>query len=152
VLPHNLGDLPSAELAFAKTNPAYASGLLNKKNWFYMGPGSFPSGGWVYMGIVPGGLTYHTVMNASDEAALNGKVLALSQWTGVQPTLLEVQVAPVGPFTVPGAPHGAAHTAICIPQAVSGSVPVFVAANVALNDSGPPVTFQRSASSCSGFS
>ena len=33
VLPHHLGYLPAPELALAKSDPAYAAGLANLKNW-----------------------------------------------------------------------------------------------------------------------
>jgi hypothetical protein len=143
VLPYKLGNLPAGELAFAKSDPAYAAGLLNKRDWFYIGAGSFPTGGWVYMG-----LSRSTFGNAG----LNEKMLALTYWVGVQPSLLAVQVAPVGPFSIPGAEHGAVHTAICLPQVGNGAAPVFVATNVALADHGAPITYQRSAASCNGFS
>jgi len=144
VLPHNLGNLPAGELAFAKANPAYATGLLNKRDWFYIGAGSFPTGGWMYQG---------GASSDYNSASLNEKMLALTYWVGIQPSLLAVQVAPVGLFSIPGAEHGAVHTAMCVPQVGNGPVPVFVVANVALRtDHGAPITYQRSAASCNGFS
>ena len=59
VLPHNLGDLPAPELALAKSDPAYAAGLLTPADWFYLTPTALDSlskaidpatGGWIYLG------------------------------------------------------------------------------------------------------
>ena len=53
VLPHKLGDLPAPELAFAKSDPAYAAGLLTPADWMHLTPYSknLPaSGGWIYLG------------------------------------------------------------------------------------------------------
>ena len=71
VLPHNLGDLPAPELALAKSDPAYAAGLLTPADWMYLTP--YPknipaTGGWVYLGSdgqgVSGGPNITSLVNA----------------------------------------------------------------------------------------
>ena len=71
VLPHHLGDLPAPELTLAKSDPAYAAGLLTPADWFYTAPGpglSLSEYGWVYLGgdnpSVVGGPNITPLMNA----------------------------------------------------------------------------------------
>ena len=57
VLPHNLGDLFAPELALAKSDPAYAAGLLTPADWVNIPPysGATPNEeGWIYMGTATG--------------------------------------------------------------------------------------------------
>lgn len=54
VLPHNLGDLPASELALAKSDSTYATGLANPGNWMQLSStkpgGSHSSSLWYYAG------------------------------------------------------------------------------------------------------
>ncbi len=56
VLPYHLGYLPAPELAWAKSDPAYAAGLANLNDWTSISPPSGPGGlapnfyGWYYIG------------------------------------------------------------------------------------------------------
>ena len=57
VLPHNLGDLFAPELALAKSDPAYAAGLLTPADWVNIPPYSGATSneqGWIYMGTATG--------------------------------------------------------------------------------------------------
>jgi hypothetical protein len=45
VLPHKLGYLPAPELALAKSDPAYAAGLVGLKDWTYIKPPFAPTKG-----------------------------------------------------------------------------------------------------------
>ncbi|MHB8191273.1 MAG: hypothetical protein ACYDHP_12815 [Ferrimicrobium sp.] len=54
VLPYKLGYLPAPELALAKSDPAYAAGLVNLKDWIDLpaAPNTLPSeNGWFYLGV-----------------------------------------------------------------------------------------------------
>ena len=57
VLPNKLGDLPAPELALAKSDPAYAAGLLTPADWVNIPPytGATPNEeGWIYVGTATG--------------------------------------------------------------------------------------------------
>ncbi len=82
VLPHNLGDLPAPELALAKSDPAYAAGLLTPADWMYLTPYSQnvpASGGWVYLG----GDNPSVVGGPNITPLVNAKTSIDSQWGSV---------------------------------------------------------------------
>ncbi len=72
VLPHGLGTLPASELALAKTDHAYAAGLLNPADWIDIRPTAHTKPyqqGWFYVGGMTG---------SSMSAVISAKVIAAS--------------------------------------------------------------------------
>ena len=83
VLPYNLGYLPAPELALAKVDPSYASGLAIAKDWTQIqtqdssGLGAVET--WVYVGT--SGDAWSISLAKSDVTGLNYKIL----WTDGAP-------------------------------------------------------------------
>ncbi|MGC9154501.1 MAG: hypothetical protein ACP5HZ_02520 [Ferrimicrobium sp.] len=143
VLPHHLGDLPAPELAIAKSDPAYASGLLTPSYWEHLDNGgtAVMSSGWFYLGPPspsvgaikakmsltgeisdPSGVV-PTIQKTSvpivsyqlRDLAFSSSFIGLQGYAIIGPTNLEVRVAPIGTLTI----NGVAHSAFCVPQPIA---------------------------------
>jgi len=143
VLPHNLGYLPAPELALAKTDPAYASGLANAaywdrlsnpgtdsmvSGWFYEGPPS-PSVAAVKAKMEltviisdPSGITPITqttnvpIVSYQLRHLVSGNsVTGLQGYTIIGPTDLEVRAGPIGTLSI----NGVTHSAFCVPTPIA---------------------------------
>ncbi len=76
VLPHNLGDLPAPELALAKSDPAYAAGLLTPADWENIAAsagGMATEQGWFYMSTASG---------LSAGSVVSAKMMVTDMWLG----------------------------------------------------------------------
>lgn len=143
VLPYNLGDLPAPELALARTDPAYVSGLANPtywerlsnpgtdsmtSGWFYEGPPS-PSTSAVKAKMEltveisdPSGTTPITqatnvpIVSYQLRHLVSGNsVTGLQGYTIIGPTDLEVRAAPIGTLSI----NGVTHSAFCVPTPIA---------------------------------
>ena len=79
VLPHGLGDLPAPELALAKADPAYASGLVNPAKWLKVATTQGAVSGstfWLYVGSY-GGTQSSLIASAKIQQAALGTTSAL---------------------------------------------------------------------------
>ena len=129
MLPHGLGNLPAPELALAKSDPAYASGLADPAKWIKITTtqGTGPNGTfWMYVGSYSGTqfplitsakmqqaalgtnsalLSKASVsinssaVNTFSNASHSGSISIPSGDSLVMATPLEVEAAPVGPHT-----------------------------------------------------
>lgn len=143
VLPYNLGNLPAPELALAKANPAYASGLANPTYWEHLSnPGTNPmTSGWFYEGPPspstsavsakmeltakisdPSGTTPITqktnvpIVSYQLRHLVSGNsVTGLQGYTIIGPTDLEVRAAPIGTLSI----NGVTHSAFCVPTPIA---------------------------------
>jgi len=143
VLPYNLGYLPAPELALAKADPAYASGLANPTYWEHLSnPGTDPMvSGWFYEGppspstadvkakmeltvIIsdPSGITPITqttnvpIVSYQLRHLVSGNsVTGLQGYTIIGPTDLEVRAAPIGTLSI----NGVTHSAFCVPTPIA---------------------------------
>jgi hypothetical protein len=143
VLPYNLGYLPAPELALAKTDHAYASGLAKSSywdrlanggsdpmtsGWFYEGPPS-PSvaavqakmtltieiTGWPYGPSITDSTNVSIVSSQLRHLVLGNNTIGLQGYTVVGPTALEVRAAPIGTLSI----NGVTHSAFCVPTPIA---------------------------------
>jgi hypothetical protein len=143
VLPYNLGYLPAPELALAKSDPAYASGLATPANWEHLSNGGTDpmTSGWFYEGppspataataakmeltvIIsdPSGTTPITqttnvpIVSYQLRHLVSGNnVTGLQGYTIIGPTDLEVRAAPIGTLSI----NGVTHSAFCVPTPIA---------------------------------
>jgi hypothetical protein len=176
VLPDHLGYLPSQELALAKVNSAYASGLANPSDWKKMGNRLYyapPSSGRltpyqnakeeviaqlhsIYaMGVISRQVT--TVSEPIDSSTTHrlpfmDKQISIQEY--VVPTILETQAAPVGISS-------SGQSTFCTPTPVAflNNGKTYTPKGLSTITAGPSTAFtvdnqgvwDRGTSSCAGF-
>ncbi|MHB1732763.1 MAG: hypothetical protein ACYCU8_04850 [Ferrimicrobium acidiphilum] len=104
VLPYKLGDLPAPELALAKSDTAYASGLANPSDWINIKPskGTLASqSGWYYTGATTGQFLSSLIEDKTEVPVIWQILLGGSGYPGVTvstTTSVSVSASSLGNF------------------------------------------------------